>query len=96
MKDNNGNILFQAKDGNVVCKTGTFENINLTGTINSVSGKIGNLSINSDGLYFGDPTKWRTSTYKQDLASIIPGCVRIQKQIGCFQPGDIANIQLVS
>ena len=26
MKDANGNILFQAKDGNVICKTGTFQN----------------------------------------------------------------------
>lgn len=31
MKDTNGNILFQAKDGNVTCKTGTFENIVFSG-----------------------------------------------------------------
>lgn len=33
MKDADGNILFQAKDGNVVCKTGTFENIKVSGDI---------------------------------------------------------------
>lgn len=33
MKDANGNILFQAKDGNVTCKTGTFENIKVSGDI---------------------------------------------------------------
>lgn len=34
MKDSAGNILFQAKDGNVVCKTGTFMNVNITGKLN--------------------------------------------------------------
>lgn len=33
MKDANGNVLFQAKDGNVTCKTGTFENIKVSGDI---------------------------------------------------------------
>lgn len=33
MKDAEGNILFQAKDGNVTCKTGTFENISVSGGI---------------------------------------------------------------
>lgn len=33
MKDGQGNILFQAKNGNVTCKTGTFENVNVKGTI---------------------------------------------------------------
>lgn len=33
MKDSKGNILFQAKDGNVTCKTGTFENIKVSGDI---------------------------------------------------------------
>ncbi len=30
MKDGSGNILFQAKDGNVTCKTGTFNGITVT------------------------------------------------------------------
>lgn len=33
MRDAAGNILFQAKDGNVTCKTGTFENIKVSGDI---------------------------------------------------------------
>ncbi len=33
MKDSSGNILFQAKDGNVTCKTGTFENVNISGKL---------------------------------------------------------------
>lgn len=35
MKDADGNILFQAKDGTVTCKTGTFENVNVSGIIHS-------------------------------------------------------------
>ena len=35
MRDNGGNILFQAKDGNVTCQTGTFNNINISGTVHS-------------------------------------------------------------
>lgn len=33
MKDSNGNIVFKAKDGNVACKTGTFENVNISGKL---------------------------------------------------------------
>lgn len=33
MRDSNGNVVFQAKDGNVICKTGTFENVNITGKL---------------------------------------------------------------
>ena len=29
MKDSSGNILFKVKDGNVTCKTGTFENVQI-------------------------------------------------------------------
>ena len=35
MKDELGNIIFQAKDGNVICKSGTFENINASGNFKS-------------------------------------------------------------
>ena len=31
MKDANGNIIFQAKDGNVICNSGTFKNITVKG-----------------------------------------------------------------
>lgn len=33
MKDGQGNILFQAKNGNVTCKTGSFEGINVTNAL---------------------------------------------------------------
>ena len=33
MKDASGNVLFQAKDGNVICKTGVFEDITVYGDI---------------------------------------------------------------
>lgn len=49
MKDANGNILFQAKDGNVTCKTGTFDGIKVrNATIES--GKIAGLKISGDSL----------------------------------------------
>lgn len=37
MKDAAGNVLFQAKDGNVICKTGSFEGIKVTGNITAES-----------------------------------------------------------
>ena len=69
-------------------------NADVSGKVTAASGAIGHLSIDDNGLYFGDPSKWTTSTYKQDLTSVIPGCVRIQKQYGYFQSGDIANIKV--
>lgn len=44
MKDSNGNILFQAKDGNVTCNTGNFKNINVQ------SGNIAGFKISGNGL----------------------------------------------
>ena len=44
MKDADGNILFQAKDGAVICKTGTFNNIIVQ------SGKIAGFTISGNGL----------------------------------------------
>lgn len=35
MADKQGNIVFQAKDGKVICKSGTFENINASGNFKS-------------------------------------------------------------
>ena len=46
MKDANGNILFQAKDGNVTCKTGTFNNIDVQ------SGTIGGFTITANMLRY--------------------------------------------
>ena len=50
MRDAAGNILFQAKDGNVICRTGTFENIKVSGDITAESM---NLKI-SDAPYEAD------------------------------------------
>lgn len=47
MKDANGNILFQAKDGNVTCKTGTFENIKVIGSLRNPFAYVGD-SFSSD------------------------------------------------
>lgn len=49
MKDANGNILFQAKDGNITCKTGNFDGI----TVNNAqiqSGQIAGFKISGNGL----------------------------------------------
>ncbi|MDR1370799.1 MAG: hypothetical protein LBJ72_11850, partial [Dysgonamonadaceae bacterium] len=62
--------------------------------VNFYQGKIGYYYINSDGLYYGDPTQWNNSSYKQNLAAITPGLIRIQKENGYFQPGDIANMKV--
>lgn len=49
MKDAASNILFQAKDGNVTCKTGTFDGINVkNATIES--GQIAGFKISGNGL----------------------------------------------
>lgn len=44
MKDAAGNVLFQAKDGVVTCKTGNFTNVNIT------SGKVAGFAISGNGL----------------------------------------------
>ena len=40
MKDANGNVIFQAKDGNVICKKGIFENVNIAGYLYKKKTKI--------------------------------------------------------
>lgn len=55
MKDTNGNILFQAKDGAVTCKTGTFENVTIQGTLNGVTGSFKSLNcVNDSGTVAGE------------------------------------------
>ena len=57
MKDAAGNILFQAKDGNVICKTGTFENVTISGILNGVTGSFKKLScVNDSGQEVGSMT----------------------------------------
>lgn len=57
MKDANGNVLFQAKDGAVTCKTGTFENVTISGVLNGVTGSFKKLScVNNSGEEVGSMT----------------------------------------
>lgn len=44
MRDDNGNVIFQAKGGNVTCKTGVFDNVEIK------SGKIGGFKISGSTL----------------------------------------------
>lgn len=54
MKDANGNLLFTAKDGAVSCKTGTFENVTISGTLKGVSGSFKSLDcVNASGNVVG-------------------------------------------
>ena len=63
MKDANGNIIFQAKDGNVICNSGTFKNIKVTGdsefsgTMKAVSGSFKSLNcVDNNGKVVGNIT----------------------------------------
>lgn len=47
MKDSSGNVVFKAKDGNITCKAGTFENIKVMGSLRNPFAYVGD-SITSD------------------------------------------------
>lgn len=47
MKDSSGNVVFKAKDGNITCKVGTFENIKVIGSLRNPFAYVGD-SITSD------------------------------------------------
>lgn len=69
MRDAAGNILFQAKGGNVTCKTGTFENIKVSGDITA---EYLNLKL-STGLHYEDtPTLANGSICVQAGGIILP------------------------
>ena len=52
MKDKDGNIVFRAKDGNLDCKGGNFENIKATGNFKSRNEKTWNeIEMNADKGY---------------------------------------------
>ena len=63
--------------------------LTMSGEITASSGKIGDFSINSDGLYYGNISKW-TSTEKTNMSQIGPNFVRMEQQVGYFSDGDIA------
>ena len=57
MKDSNGNVVFLAKDGNVTCNSGTFNNVTVNGTINAQQGSItGDIAV-SGKLTIGTTNK---------------------------------------
>ena len=47
MKDANGNIVFQAKDGDVICNNGTFKNVKVVGSLRNPFSRASD-SINTD------------------------------------------------
>lgn len=50
MKDADGNLLFMAKDGSVTCRTGTFENVTISGQLKGVTGSFHRLTCeNNEG-----------------------------------------------
>ena len=76
-------------DGSIESRNGKF-----FGEIQADTGKIGYFSIDSQGLYYGDLSKWTDPSYKQELAAIRPGLIRLQSEEGYFSPGDIANVKV--
>ena len=70
------------------------QNAKIKGKIEAYEGKIGYFLIDNQGLYYGDPAKWTDNSYKQNLAAIRPGLIKLQSQVGVFKPGDVANIKV--
>lgn len=55
MRDSGGNIIFQAKDGNVIANTGTFKNIKVSGDIKAKSLRLSRAtSVLTDGCFIDD------------------------------------------
>jgi uncharacterized membrane protein len=53
MTDDDGAVVFSAKDGDVTCKTGTFENVKVSGNItaSTMNMKMGTSSLDTAALY---------------------------------------------
>lgn len=72
MKDDDGNLVFLAKGGNVTCKTGTFENVNVSGIIkaNLMYSSVRMLSEQNPGssTYNIDPVNAPANTYFANIA----------------------------
>lgn len=57
MTDSDGNTVVRIKDGNVVCNTGTFENVTISGVLNGVTGSFRTLNcIDNNGKVVGSIT----------------------------------------
>lgn len=85
----NKNFKEILEDGSIEAK-----NADIKGKITASDGNIGYFSINNEGLYYGDPSKWSDISYKQALAALTPGLIRLQSEESHFVPGDIANIKV--
>lgn len=72
MKNSDGELVFYAKDGNVTCKTGTFENVNVSGIIkaNLMYSSVLMLSEQNPGssTYNIDPVNAPANTYFANIA----------------------------
>ena len=67
MKDANGNVLFQAKDGTVQCKTGVFNNIHVQ------SGQIAGFKVSGNGLTNDPFTNDAYVIFRNDAHSCFAG-----------------------
>lgn len=57
MTDSSGNTVVKIKDGNVVCNTGTFENVTISGELKGVTGSFRTLNcVDSSGKVVGSIT----------------------------------------
>ena len=52
-----GNVLLRADKNGIVCKSGTFEDVEVSGNINSVSGYVGNFTIQNGSIKYTSATK---------------------------------------
>lgn len=73
MKNSDGELVFFAKDGNVTCKSGTFENVNVSGIIkaNLMYSSVLKLSEQNPGssTYNIDPVNAPANTYFANMVS---------------------------
>ena len=65
MKNSNGQVVFQAKNGNVTCNTGTFKNVNVSGVINAdmMYSKTVTISTANATAYTIDPEREPGTTF---------------------------------
>ncbi len=94
MRDANDQILFQAKDGDVICKIGTFEGINVRNA-NIESGKIGGFKISGGTLTNRisndkDPLPNASVIFLEMLNGAIKRCAGIGSQVSNFITGNAA------
>ena len=67
--------------------------LTIRGELQATTGKIGLFNIDSRGLYYGDTSKWSDTSFNQNLAYLTPSALRVQRAVGYFSAGDVANIR---